>query len=321
VVPGTGYRIKYISAQGFLGKGLAAKILFPFWMAVGTIQSLFQMLRSRPDEVLGTGGYVSAPPVMAAWLLRIPVALLALDVMPSQAVRFLSRFANQIYGGFPECAGFLDKRPRVIFTGNPIRPDIGMISKGQGLAAFGLDENKKTVLIFGGSQGAHSINVSVLDALKHLGRSGYLKDIQMIFQTGKRDHGLVAEEVKRFAAKIKVLAYIDEMPQALAAADLVVSRSGAGVSETLACGLPSILIPYPHAASNHQEYNARSLEQAGAAMMILDKDVNGKILADSITGILFNRERYNMMTIASRSLARPGAADKIADNIIRMAGK
>jgi len=131
----------------------------------------------------------------------------------------------------------------------------------------------------------------------------------------------VAEEVKRFAAKIKVLAYIDEMPQALAAADLVVSRSGAGVSETLACGLPSILIPYPHAASNHQEYNARSLEQAGAAMMILDKDVNGKILADSITGILFNRERYNMMTIASRSLARPGAADKIADNIIRMAGK
>lgn len=321
VLPGTGYQINYISAKGFLGKDIAEKIFFPFWMAVGIIQSLFQMIRSRPDVVLGTGGYVSVPPVVAAWLLRIPVALLALDVMPSKAVRFLSRFANQIYGGFPECAGYLDKSSRVVFTGNPIRPEISNIPREKGIERFDLDGNKKTILLFGGSQGAHSINISMLEALKILDQTGYIKKIQVIFQTGKKDHDLVAEDVKRFAAKIKVLAYIDEMPLALAASDLVISRSGAGVSETLACGLPSILVPYPYAASNHQEYNAKSLEKAGAAEMILDKDLNGQVLTKKIAVILFDREKYNLMSQAAKNLARPEAAKIIADNIIRMTGK
>ncbi len=146
--------------------------------------------------VLGTGGYVSAPSVMAAWILRIPVVLLALDVMPSKAVRFLTRFAGQIYSGFPECARYLNPKADVIFTGNPIRPEIGRIPRGQGAARFGLDENKKTILVFGGSQGAHSINVSMMEALKILDQTGTLKDIQIIFQAGKKDHALVAEGVK-----------------------------------------------------------------------------------------------------------------------------
>ncbi len=271
--------------------------------------------------VLGTGGYVSAPPVVAAWMLRIPVSLLALDVMPSQAVRFLARFADQIYGGFPECARHLIPKSQVIFTGNPIRPEIGRITRGQGAVRFGLEENKKTILISGGSQGAHSINISVLDSLKILDQVGRLKEIQIIFQTGKKDHGQATEAVKRFATKIKVLPYIDEMPYALAAADLVISRSGAGISETLACGLPSILIPYPYAASNHQEYNAKSLEKVGAAEMILDKDMNGQVLAEKITKILFDQDRYHQMAIASKSLARPEAAGKIAENLLRIAGK
>lgn len=320
MLPGMGYEIKYISAKGFLGKSRTAKIYFPLWMAAGIIQSFFYMARNRPDVVLGTGGYVSVPPVIAAWILRIPVALLALDVMPSQAVRLLAGFAGQIYGGFPECARYLSPKSEVIFTGNPIRPEIGRISKKQGIAMFGLDENKKTILVFGGSQGAHNINISMLESLKILDQDGRLKDIQIIFQTGKKDHGLVAESVKQSGTKIKVLAYIDEMPHALAAADLVISRSGAGISESLACGLPSILIPYPYAASNHQEYNAQSLEQAGAAMMILDKDLNGKILAEKMSDILFNKERYNSMAVAAGALTRPDAAGKIAENIIRIAG-
>ncbi len=271
--------------------------------------------------VLGTGGYVSVPPVMAAWILRIPIALLALDVMPSQAVRFLARFAEEIYGGFPECSSYLDKSSQVIFTGNPIRPEIGNIPREKGIKRFDLDGNKKTILVFGGSQGAHSINVSMLEALKMLNQNGKLRDLQVIFQTGKKDQEQISENVKQYPAGIKVLAYIDQMPYALAAADLVISRSGAGVSETLACGLPSILVPYPYAASNHQEYNARSLEQAGAAIMILDKDLNEQILADGIIGILFSQERYNQMIIASKSLARPDAARLIAKNLIKMAGK
>ena len=304
-----------------MGKSWTAKIFFPLWMAIGTIQSLFHMISNRPDVVLGTGGYVSVPPVMAAWMLRIPVALLALDVMPSKAVRFLVRFAGQIYGGFPECARYLSPKSEVIFTGNPIRPEIGRITRGQGAAQFGLDENKKTILIFGGSQGAHSINVSILESLKILDQAGRLKDIQVIFQTGKKDQGQISETVKQYPARIKVLAYIDEMPNALATADLVISRSGAGVSETLACGLPSILVPYPYAASNHQEYNARSLEQAGAAVMVLDKDLSGKILAEKISDILFDQKKYNLMGNAAKTLASPDASGKIAENIIKMTGK
>ncbi|MDP2806835.1 MAG: glycosyltransferase [bacterium] len=238
--------------------------------------------------------------------------------MPSKAVRFLSRFAGEIYGGFPECSQYLDKKAKVFFTGNPIRREVGNISKEQGIKEFGLESGKKTILVFGGSQGAHSINLAVLDSLTHLDQAGHLKDIQIIFQTGQKDLGLVTEKRQNSKASIKVLAYIDKMPQAMAAADLVISRSGAGVSETLACGLPSILIPYPHAASNHQEYNARSLEKAGAAEMILDSALNGRDLSQKIIGILFNSEKYDKMAQAAGYLARPGAALEIAGKIFKL---
>ncbi len=318
VLPELGYRLEYISIKGFLGKSPVQKITFPFWFMVALGQSLFHMALRRPDAVLGTGGYVSAPPVLAAWLLRIPVALLALDAMPSQAVRFLARFAREIYGGFPECSRYLNSRAEVIFTGNPVRPEFGRTLKEQGIKEFGLDQNKKTVLVFGGSQGAHSINLAAADALGDLNGHEQAKNIQMIIQTGKQDLELVSKNVKNSRVPVKVLSYIDKMPLALAAADLVVSRSGAGVSETLACGLPSILVPFPYAANNHQEYNARSLERAGAAEVVLDRELNGQILAGKISGILFDQARYQRMSSTAKNLARPGAAGEIAGRIIKL---
>jgi len=318
VLPGMGYDVRYIAAKGFLGKNRTDKFVFPLHMLSGVAQSLLYLSKSRPDVVLGTGGYVSAPPVMAAWILRIPTALLALDVMPSKAVRFLARFADVIFSGFPECADYLNKSPKVIFTGNPIRSEIGKISREKGLEKFGLEAGKKTILIFGGSQGAHSINISVLDSLEYFKQRGQLGNIQMIFQTGKKDYEQTFEAVRKYPSHIKVMAYIDEMPYALAAVDMVISRSGAGVSETLACGLPSVLIPYPYAASNHQEYNARSLERAGAAVVLLDKKLNGVVLAEKISEILFNEDRYSQMSHAARVLARPEAAINIAEKLIEL---
>lgn len=318
VLPGLGYSLKFISIGGYLGKAFWQKLVFPLSFLTATIQSLFHMIKERPDAVLGTGGYVSAPPVLAAWVLRIPVSLLALDVMPSKAVRFLSRFAGEIYGGFPECARYLNEKTKVTFTGNPIRQEMGKISKEEGIKELGLESGKKTILVFGGSQGAHSINLAVLDSLTHLDQAGHLKDIQVIFQTGQKDLGLVTKKCQNSKSLIKVLAYIDKMSHAMAAADLVISRSGAGVSETLACGLPSILIPFPYAASNHQEYNARSLEKAGAAEMILDPGLNGQDLAQTIIGILFNGEKHEQMTKAAVSLARPEAAQEIAGKIFKL---
>lgn len=317
VLPGSGYSLKFISIGGYLGKSVWQKFVFPLSFLKAAIQSLLHMIKERPDAVLGTGGYVSAPPVLAAWVLRIPVYLLALDAMPSKAVRFLSRFAKEIYGGFPECPQYLNKKAKVTFTGNPIRREMGKISKEEGIKEFGLESGKKTILVFGGSQGAHSINLAVLDSLTHLDQAGHLKDIQIIFQTGQKDQGLISEKCQSSKASVKIMAYIDKMPQAMAAANLVISRAGAGVSETLACGLPSILIPFPYAASNHQEYNSRSLERAGAAEMILDHGLNGRDLAQTIIGILFNHEKYDKMAQAAMSLARPGAAREIADKIYK----
>jgi UDP-N-acetylglucosamine--N-acetylmuramyl-(pentapeptide) pyrophosphoryl-undecaprenol N-acetylglucosamine transferase len=321
VLPETDYAVRYVSAKGFLGKRKSAQLLSPAYLAGGVVQSFFYMSKKRPDVILGTGGYVSAPPVIAAWLLGIPVALLALDVMPSKTVRLLSRFADVIYSGFPECAEYLSKKSTVIFTGNPIRAEIGGIPRDKGIEKFGLKGNRETILVFGGSQGAHSINRAVLGSLEYLKKSGRLDGIQIIFQTGKNDYEMVLKATGEYLPDVKVLAYIDDMPLALAAADLVISRSGSAVSETLACGLPSILIPYPYAASNHQEYNARSLEKAGAAEVIMDRDLNGQILSEKISAILFDEKKYRQLSDSSKSLARRNAARDIAQKLIYISDK
>lgn len=319
VVPEHSYPIDYISIEGLLGKGLGARIKFPILMAISIVQCLSHLRRNRPEVVLGTGGYVCAPPVLAAKMLGIPVALLALDAMPSQAVRQLSRLADQVYSGFPECSDNIPRKEIVTFTGNPIRPEIAMITRDEGIKEFGLDPNKKTVLVFGGSQGAHSLNLAMISALKHLESFRSLSRIQFLFQTGPRDFDMISKNLGGFSYPVKIMAYIEKMPQALAASDLVVSRSGASVSEVLARGVPSILVPYPHAASNHQEHNARSLERAGAAIVILDRDLDGRLLAERIISILEDKERYSRMSQAARSMARPGAAQDIARKLMELA--
>jgi UDP-N-acetylglucosamine--N-acetylmuramyl-(pentapeptide) pyrophosphoryl-undecaprenol N-acetylglucosamine transferase len=321
VVPGRGYRIRYIAIAGFLGKSRLKQALFPIQFLAALIQSIFLILAFHPDAVLGTGGYVSAPPVLAAWLLRVPVGLLALDAMPSKAVRMLAGCADEIYSGFLECADFLKPKHKVFFTGNPLRGEIGAASRPDGAKAFKLDPGKKTVLLFGGSQGAHSLNHALLDALTIKMSDQRWQNAQFIIQTGKRDHEDIKKKLSSLPYKMTVLPYIDDMPLAYAAADMVVSRSGAGVSEVLACGLPAILVPYPHAASNHQEYNARSLEKAGAAVVIMDANLNGPVLAETIDKMLFDPARLDSMAKAAKTLARPGAAADITNRLINLAKK
>ena len=321
VVPGRGYWIRYIAIAGFLGKSRVKQALFPLQFLVSLVQSIFHIVAFRPDAVLGTGGYVSAPPVLAAWLLRIPVGLLALDAMPSKAVRLLAGCASEIYSGFLECADFLKPKHKVFFTGNPLRGEIGAASRPDGAKAFKLDPVRKTVLLFGGSQGARSLNQALLDVLTAKQSDQRWQNVQFIIQTGKRDHDDIKKKLSSLPYNMTMLPYIDDMPLAYAAADLVVSRSGAGVSEVLACGLPAILVPYPHAASNHQEYNARSLEQAGAAVMILDANLSGQILAETIEKTLFDPARLERMGKAAKVLARPGAAADITQRLINLAKK
>ncbi len=314
-MPAAGYSLDYISVGGFVGQGLRAKGEFPFKLAAAVLQSQ-RYLRARQAQVLlGTGGYVCAAPVVAAYLLGIPVALLALDAMPSRAVRSLSRLAKAVFSGFPEAGQYLPPRTNTIFTGNPIRPEIVEASKAEGQKEFGLEADRKTILVSGGSQGAHSLNLAFLQALDILAAQGSMEKIQAIFQTGARDHAAAAQRMASRRYLVRVLPYIEKMPLALAAADLVIGRSGSGVSEILARGLPSVLVPYPFAASRHQDFNAQSLKSAGAAWVIEDRDLSGERLARAIEDILGDRDRYLAMSRAARSLARPGAAREIAQRL------
>ena len=319
MVPARGFALDYIAIGGFLGKGLGQKLIFPGQLMISILQSYGHLRRRRPEVVLGTGGYVSAPPVLAAKLLGIPSALLALDAMPSKAVRLLANLACEIYAGFPECADFIKEPWKVIFTGNPLRSDLGRYSRDQGAMAFGLDPQRKTVLAYGGSRGAHRINLVLCQAV--VSREERWSDLQFILQTGEQDHGWVKREMEAARAKAVVLPYIENMGLAFAACDLVISRSGSTVSEILNCGLPSILIPYPYAASNHQEYNARSLERAGAAVVIMDSELSASGLADEIDRLINNEALRKRMAQNSKSLARPGAAREIAKRLERIRKK
>lgn len=317
VVPEHGYPIDFISIGGLLGKGPAARMKFPLMMAYSTIQSLGHLRRNRPQVVLGTGGFVCAPPVLAAWMMGIPTALLALDAMPSQAVRTLARFAREVYAGFPECAEHIGQKGKVVYTGNPLRNDLGRHSRAEGCREFGLDPGKRTILVYGGSQGAHSINQAMAGAIAAQG--GKWKGLQFIFQTGRQDLDLVRGKVAGAPAKAKVMPYIEKMALAFAASDLVVSRSGSTVSEILACGLPSILVPYPHAASNHQEYNARSLERAGAAEVILDRELSVDRIAAAVSEMIFDPGILKDFSACARSASKPAASKDIAGRLTLLA--
>jgi UDP-N-acetylglucosamine--N-acetylmuramyl-(pentapeptide) pyrophosphoryl-undecaprenol N-acetylglucosamine transferase len=321
VVPASGRDIRYITIGGFLGKTFLRKALFAPQFLIAVMQSLFLMRSFKPDAVLGTGGYVSAPPVLAARLLRIPVGLLALDALPSKAVRLLARFAREVYAGFPECEQYLGSAPKVVLTGNPLRGAIGRVPRAEGAAAFGLDPDLATVLLFGGSRGAHRLNTVAVEMLRAKANDARWRAFQFIIQTGRDDLDRVRSDLEQVPIMLRIVPYIDNMPFAYAATDLVISRSGAGVSETVACGLPSILVPYPFAANNHQESNARSLERAGAAVVILERDLDAETLARAVERILIDEGNRRAMGQAARKLSKPGAAREIAERMIALTGK
>jgi UDP-N-acetylglucosamine--N-acetylmuramyl-(pentapeptide) pyrophosphoryl-undecaprenol N-acetylglucosamine transferase len=320
LVPRAGYPIDFIDVQGFkrslsldtlrsvykLGKGL--------WEAKGVLD------RFQPDLVIGTGGYVCGPICFWSAMKKIPVCVQEQNALPGVTNKILSHFVERIFLGYSEADKYFKGKARKIFTGNPIRPAILRRKKKEGLQAFGLDEDKMTVLVTGGSLGAASINKAMLQVEKRL--SGRV-DVQVLHATGKNnyDHYMEAvQEAGGFADNIHIEPYLYDMPLALAAADLAVFRAGAiGLAELTARGIPSILIPYPYATANHQEFNARSLEAVGAAEVILDRELTGDALQEKIEDLLVHKDRLYRMQKAARKAGRPKAAQEIARQALSLA--
>jgi len=278
VLPKESLPVRFITVGRLKGMGLGSIIRTLFTLPRSLAQSVSLLRHERPHAVVGVGGYASGPVALAAWLLRIPLMIVEPNSYAGLANRVLGRFANRIFVCFPgrDLQGFFSAKKKVL-TGPLVRKGITGGDRGRALAAFGLETGRFTVFVMGGSGGAHAINRAMKEAAPELKN---IAGLQVLHQTGEKDVEDVKEGYRQAGVKAAVLPYIHDMAGAYAAADLVVSRSGATtVAELAVCGKRAVLIPYPFAADNHQEHNARSLAELGNGEVLVQKDLTPSKLA------------------------------------------
>lgn len=310
-VPQRGYACTFIWISGFQRSKVVENLLFPLKVVVSLVQSFFLIRKFKPDIVLGTGGYVCGPVLYLASLLKIKIIIHESNSYPGITTRLLSTRATKVFVAFETTSQWLKRKDIVQLTGTPIRNSLGTVSREDGIRFFRLDSTKRTVLVFGGSLGASSINRAIKTIAIDLTQAG----IQLIWQTGKIDASMIEEMKKKSIGWIG--SFIDAMEFAYAAADVVVCRAGATtLAELTQLGKASILIPYPYAAADHQTYNAKTLVNAGAAIMIANQDVQVK-LKNELLALLADDTRRQKMGQACKSLGKPDSGTTIAQQVLQ----
>ncbi len=311
IVPGYGFRLLFIQTKGLSRKSYLSNLLLGFYLLKSFYQALKILNRERPNLVVGTGGYVSFPVVMLASLMSIPTMIQEQNSYPGISTRFLAHFVDEVCLSYSESVRYFSTRKKLKVIGNPIRGDLVYAEPNQVLHKFGLEAEKKTIFVFGGSQGAHTINHVFLQCL-HLLESEW----QILWQTGESDFPEISQKVKGKGIGCAVYPFIEDMASAYAASDLVVSRAGAlTLAEITACGKPSILIPFPFATADHQRHNAEALQKKGAARMILQKDLTAEKLSDEICSLLSDEIRLKQMTESSKKMERLEATSLLVDEM------
>lgn len=281
VLPKEGLTVRFVPVGRLKGMGFGSALKTVITLPQSLARSVGLLRQERPDAVVGVGGYASGPVALAAWLLRIPLVIVEPNSYAGLANRVLGRFAKKVFVCFPgkDRQGFFPASKKVL-TGPLVRKGLDQGNRDKALAEFGLGPGRFTVLAMGGSGGAHAINMTMMEAARELKD---VPDIQVLHQTGEKDAADVKDGYRKAGVIAVVLPYIHDMAGAYAAADLVVSRSGATtVAELAVLGKRAVLVPYPYAADNHQEYNARSLAERGGADVIVQKDLSAAGLAAAI---------------------------------------
>ena len=324
IIPKEGLPFATVDIQGFERHLTPANLVRAGKAMIGVGRAMKIVRDFRPDVVVGTGGYVCGPILMAASLRHIPTLIQEQNVVPGITNKILSQFVTKIAAGTEEAMRHFP-RGKVVFTGNPIRSEVMTARREDGASEYGFDPAKKTVLISGGSRGARAINRAMVGVLAQAAEH---PGVQYLHVTGKLEYEDVLSRLQAAgvdlaaAPHIQVRPYLYNMPQEMAMTDLAVFRAGAtGLAELTARGIPSILIPYPYAAENHQEHNARALEEAGASRMILNRDLTSERLCAVLTELLSEDEKLAAMAQASRSMGRPQAAGDIANLVLELAGR
>ena len=324
LVPRAGYDLKTIEAYGINRK-----------ISIKNIQNLFKTLKGykkakkivkefKPDIVIGTGGFICGPVLMAASKLKIPTIVHESNSFPGVTTKLLSSKVDEVLVAFENAKKRLPKAKNIVTTGTPTKVNKINLSNEQKekmLLELGLKNNLPVVLVFGGSQGAKSINTCIIDLIK----SKEIKKYQLIWACGQTQYDLIKDELNKENINIKkiedvkIMPYIYNMEEIMNLVDLIISRSGAmTITEVAKCGKPAIFIPFPYATENHQEYNARVLKDVGAAEIILDKDLNKESLTNALNEILKDKEKLKQMGENANNVAIENVEDKIYTEVKKL---
>jgi len=311
IIPREGYPIKFVRSEGIVGKSLFKMIKATAELVLSALDAHRILKALTPDIVIGVGGYSSGAILLIAGLRSIPTMVHEQNSVPGLTNKLLGKIVKRVCVTYHESITSFPMG-KTFLTGNPIRGKILKGDRGAACRLFSLSDGMFTVFIFGGSSGARSINRAMVDALNHL--TDLRDKIQFLHQTGDRDFENIREAYKKAGVKGTVAPFIYQMAEAYAVADVVVSRAGATtLAEITALGKPAILVPYPHAAGRHQEFNAVKLREMGAAFMVLDDEMRGETLANNIRELYENEALRSEMRRSSQGLGRPDACGRIVD--------
>jgi len=317
-----GYKFLPVSVKGMPRKIDLSLIPWVFNLGISIVKSLFYISKYKPNGIFGTGGYVSAPIMIASILEgKTPFMMHDCDAKPGLVTRKLAPYASSVSLAFDKAKSFITN-DNCIVTGNPLRPEFKTLSKKLAKETLNLEPDKKVLLVMGGSQGAKSIDNAFGEIIKELSEDN---NLQIIFQTGKKNFSDVIERLEKIYPNYKknknilIKPYFDDMITILKASDIVISRAGSlSLSEIFASDTAALLIPYPHAASDHQRKNAKFVEEQGACIYLEDNDTDPNSLKEIILNLLNNEEKRNKLKENSTKLAQYDALKNIVNQFIKI---
>lgn len=317
-VPTYGYEIKRIWISGLHRRLTVQNLLFPLKLLTSIIQSYLILRSFNPDIVVACGGFASGPIGWVAVKMGIPLFLQEQNSFPGVTNRLLAKHATMIFTAFEDAKQYLPQE-KIKLTGNPVREQVKISDKSRALRSFDFSDEQPVLLILGGSGGARALN----DIMKlEVRRLSYEAKLQMIWQCGDKYYdGLVETVGPHKIPNLRLVPYIDDISKAYTAADLVVTRAGAGTcSELQSVGKPAILVPSPNVAGDHQTKNAESLVEAGAAKLLIESNLEDSFY-ETVTGLIYDNDELNRMASAMKSLEKPNAAREIATEIFSFVNK
>ncbi len=308
LVPKHGYPVAWVNFSGVRGKGLMRLLTLPFTLLRALGQSADAIFRHRPDVILGMGGYITMPGGLMAAILRRPLVIHEQNSIAGMSNKVLAKLSTRVLSGFP------DVLKGTQWCGNPVRADIAAVAEPQ--ARFANRTGKLNVLVVGGSLGAQALNEALPKALALMSETERPK---VLHQTGKKHFETVQKLYEQAGMQADVRAFLDDMANQYANADVVICRAGAlTIAELAVAGVASVLVPFPHAVDDHQTYNARFLSEQGAAVLLPQTELNAEKLAQLLREM--TREKLLAMAQAARNLAKPDATQQVAQVCVALAG-